>query len=404
MGAGCTSVAPDRPGYGANAFPVWHPLTRYEDEALRARGPASKGDWKALLRLALVASGDPRDDDDVAALEKRVHDFLARYGATLRKLSDHRQRGRYLLELLHHDIFETAGGQLGRYRASQSQLTVTLDDGTYNCISSALLYLVTARAVGLDARGVKMPHHAFVEVRLPGGERVDVETTSPRGFGLRRDRQWFTSQSGRWSRDRGLQAVTWADYQRRQVISPLRMVADNMVNQHTHQSRMPAAEIRRLRELRGELLYDVEDAQFYRLHAIGFEHNEMHNAGEHHGIARMYGAVEPALAEITRRHGGRARIKNLLAWHRGHYASALQQIGKWPDAARWLDYTERLLPGIPDAARIEHNLLATAWREIQSRAKTGDIRTAQQIAHRWQHRCTSKPWCRQNMRWLAQFR
>lgn len=401
---GCATTAPDRPHYGGNPLPVWHPLTAYEVEALKSRNAAARGDWRALLKLGLVASGAPRDVEELRGLEASVVSFLRANGPSLRAIPQPASRGKRLLFLLHRDVFATVeGGQLGRYSAQQSQLSVVLQDGTYNCISSALLYLVLARALGLDARGVKMPHHAFVEVRLADGRRIDVETTTQHGFGLRRDARWFAGQGRQWAAMRGLTTSSYRDYQRRQVVTPLRLVADNMYNQHTGPSRMAPAQTRRLRELRGELLPLRSDAQLYRLHALGFEHNEMHAAAESQAIVRMYRAVEPALAQITRQHGTNAAIKNLLGWHRSHYASALQETKNWAAAERWLDYAERLLPGIADAGRIEHNLLATAWREIQLRVAHKDIATARRIAQRWQNRCGSKPWCRQNMRWLRQF-
>jgi hypothetical protein len=401
---GCASVAPDRPVYGQSPFPVWHPLTRYEIAALRGRAKAERGDWRSLLRLGLVASGSPRDTEELVDLEAVVDDFLSTHSRDLIAIRDHFKRARQLLWLLHRDIFQTSeAGQLGRYRAAQSQLSVVLQDGTYNCISSALLYMVVARAVGLQALGVKLPHHAYIELRLPDGRRLDVETTAVRGVMSPRGPDWFRSQSGRWGRSRGLRPPTWQQYQRRQIVQPLRLVADNMNNQHAAANRMPAADNRRLRELRGELLPRSRDAQLYRLHALGSERNEMHQAAEHAAITRMYKAVEPALAKITKLHGTAAEIKNMLGWHRSHYASALQKTGRWPSAQRWLDYTERLLPGIKDAARIEHNLLATAWKEVQDRVARGDVATAIRIANRWRGRCSRRPWCQQNMRWLRQY-
>lgn len=402
--SGCATVAPDRPVYGENPFPVWHPLSSYEVAALRGRAKAAKGDWRALLKLALVASGGPRDPEELAELEGEVDAFLDTHRRDLTAIRDHLQRARKLLSLLHSDVFKTTEGRnVGRYRAAQSQLTVVMQDGTYNCISSALLYMVVARAVGLQALGVKIPRHAYVELRLPDGRRADVETTTERGITLSRGRSWFRSQSRRWGRARGIAALTWQQYQRRQVVSPLRFVADNMYNQHTNPKRMPAANNRRLRELRGELLPQNRDAQFYRLHALSFEHKEMRKSGENAAIIKMYRAVEPALAKMTTRHGTNAKVKNMLGWHRSHYASALQTVGKWQSAERWLDYAERLLPGIKDAGQIEHNILATAWKEAQESVARGDVARATKIANRWRGPCSRRAWCQQNMRWLRQY-
>jgi tetratricopeptide (TPR) repeat protein len=91
------------------------------------------------------------------------------------------QKGERLLNWLH-------GGPLdGGYEAEQTRLDVLLDTQRYNCVSSAVLYNVLGRRLGLDLRAVEVPDHAF-SVLYDGASHADVETTTAGGFNPARDR------------------------------------------------------------------------------------------------------------------------------------------------------------------------------------------------------------------------
>lgn len=71
---------------------------------------------------------------------------------------------------------------LTQYRLNQTKVDVALNSGTYNCVSSALLYLALATDFGLDARVQETTKHAFITLYLSDGRKIDVETTNPFGF------------------------------------------------------------------------------------------------------------------------------------------------------------------------------------------------------------------------------
>lgn len=83
-------------------------------------------------------------------------------------------KGEAVLLFMHKQI-------LKRYSEQQSKLDVELDTGQYNCVSSATLYLILARAVGLRVGGVKTSDHAFCILYTDQGN-YDVETTNIYGF------------------------------------------------------------------------------------------------------------------------------------------------------------------------------------------------------------------------------
>lgn len=82
---------------------------------------------------------------------------------------------------------------LVQYREQQTRLDVMFQDGTYNCVSSSILYMALAKACGLKVCGIKTPSHAFCTVVCDGAE-IDVETTNP--FGFNPGRTQVLEQSG----------------------------------------------------------------------------------------------------------------------------------------------------------------------------------------------------------------
>ncbi len=91
-------------------------------------------------------------------------------------------KGEKLLAWMHSD-----GGPLAKgYSASQTDLSVILDTGTFNCVSSATLFNVLGRRLGLDVRAIEVPDHAF-SILYDGTRHADVETTSALGFDPARD-------------------------------------------------------------------------------------------------------------------------------------------------------------------------------------------------------------------------
>jgi tetratricopeptide (TPR) repeat protein len=79
-----------------------------------------------------------------------------------------------------------SSGALKQYAKDQTSLVALLDSGNYNCVSSALLYLLVGRHLGLDVRAIEVPDHAFA-VLYDGTRHADVETTGALGFNPDRD-------------------------------------------------------------------------------------------------------------------------------------------------------------------------------------------------------------------------
>ena len=144
---------------------------------------------ETLIRAAFLASGAESDelDGSIEAVLEMI-DTLAPL-ASLEMAG----RGEALLEWMHENL-------LTRYAEFQTSLVVLLEKGTYNCVSSAVLYMLLARGIGMPVHGVLTEDHAFCHIPQAGGSAgIDVETTTAHGFdagsrSLARDS--FTSRTG----------------------------------------------------------------------------------------------------------------------------------------------------------------------------------------------------------------
>lgn len=130
---------------------------------------------------ALIASGVTDETLRKQYLE-RLDDWEAAVRQALRNSDGPMDRGRKLLKFIHE------GPMKGGYVSEQTDLSQIIERQTFNCVSSATLYNVLARRLGLDARAIEVPDHAF-SIVYDGASHADVETTTPLGFDPARDPQ-----------------------------------------------------------------------------------------------------------------------------------------------------------------------------------------------------------------------
>jgi hypothetical protein len=164
-----------------------------------------------FARAALLASGATGARAEALARELEGH-AEALIGSLARE-SDPKRRGEAALGYLYDAI-------LIRYSEYQTLVDRALEQGDYNCVSSAVLYLYLAKSLGLDATGVETPDHAFCSVFIQGG-RVDVETTNPYGFepGVKKALESSDPRIKRYT------VVPASSYRNRKDVDDRRMVA-----------------------------------------------------------------------------------------------------------------------------------------------------------------------------------
>jgi tetratricopeptide (TPR) repeat protein len=129
-----------------------------------------------LVEASLLCSGVA--PDRAPSYAERVEALLAEARSTLGPAAvpgdGGAALGAALLDFLHSRVFRA-------YAERATTLDGVLDSGQYNCVSSALLYIIAGSALGLDVSGSRTADHALCVVRA-GARSIDVETTNPYGF------------------------------------------------------------------------------------------------------------------------------------------------------------------------------------------------------------------------------
>lgn len=127
---------------------------------------AAASSWSDALR----AGGVPEHEISIRAeqIEART-----RFVDDLRGLPDD-ERAVRLLRALHRELLRS-------YSTRATSLTDILDDGRFNCVSSAVLYAELAAKLDLEVRAEIHATHARVQIRVGERWRI-VETTTANGF------------------------------------------------------------------------------------------------------------------------------------------------------------------------------------------------------------------------------
>ncbi|MDR1802464.1 MAG: hypothetical protein LBQ94_02555 [Treponema sp.] len=164
--------------------------------------------WEDLAEISLWASGG----NTLPYLEQ-IRAAAAAIGRAPGLPATDRAKGEFILEYMHKNILKS-------YSLYQSGLDTLLATGRYNCVSSAVLYMVLCKSAGLDVSGVITRDHAFALLNT-GAESIDVETTNPYGFdpGNRRE---FHDEFGRLT---GFAYVPARNYRDRQTITPIELIS-----------------------------------------------------------------------------------------------------------------------------------------------------------------------------------
>jgi hypothetical protein len=341
-----------RAGYGNEALHTWWPLAAPELAALQDLDRARAGDAHALLALAILSSGDHRDAASYADIQRRVDQFVASIKPTIDAADDDWHRGYELHRAMHRTFFNGESTELGSYDFDQARLTGIFHGGRYNCLSSAVLFVVLARAFDLPVRAAVVPTHVFVEMGPPGGKVDEIETTSNTGFDWVHDARFYSEDAARWSGNRGLRPVTFEEYQHRQIIEPYRLMALAMRDGRSGDGEVDRM---RLQELAG--LVDADDAQAVRDRVQVYinESVELYKANAWRTMARLFDVVGPALGDIGARSRDAKTLEN-LSWATWNHANALLIAGRTDQAmARMADGIAHLDPAWPDAEKLRNN-------------------------------------------------
>ncbi len=162
-----------------------------------------------FLQGALLASASPDMERDLVPVKKYINQLIDKLEMNLGKY----EKGETILQLLHSTVLNT-------YIEDQTKINTLMNNGSYNCVSSAVLYMAAARAAELEIHGVRTIDHVFVSVQTGNNEIIDVETTNEWGFDPGQKKEFTDSFSG----STGYSYVPPGIYSQRKIINDKQMI------------------------------------------------------------------------------------------------------------------------------------------------------------------------------------
>ena len=167
--------------------------------------------WAELAEISLWASGEysVSNLDKIRAAVETLNSSPAQPEAAQQAA----QQAEFILGFMHKNLLKS-------YSLNQTRIGTLLSNGRFNCVSSAVLYMILCRSAGLQASGVMTKDHAFATLRI-GESDIDVETTNPYGFDPG-NRKEFSDQFGRVT---GFAYVPARNYRDRQTIGQIELIS-----------------------------------------------------------------------------------------------------------------------------------------------------------------------------------
>ncbi len=386
-----------RPQYGSGEFHTWWPLNSSSAPFYNRIKQAKTGDAQALLELALLASGDHRSADELRAMQQRVDKFITKLKPDVVTAANDLERGYLLYRSMHEVFFNGEKGELGSYKLEQSRVTGIFDSGRYNCISSAMLFVVLARAFNLPARGVLVPTHAFVEFGARGGKIIEVETTSSNGFDVVHDERFYKEAAAQWTTRRGLRPITIEDYRQRKILEPYRFIAMGMINQAI-QPDTTAEDRGRLAEMAALVDPDSTEVQRARMHIYAMETHALYKQKAHRTLAKMFDAMEPELENVISKFAADAETVRAARWVESAFADALQVVGRSQEAASLVDDALPLVdPKWEDSKALRQNFLNVLNDQMLTLMTTKNYVGAIKAVSKHMEACRNESVCAHNL-------
>jgi len=189
-----------------NAFPRVEP----DSKALvfYRLGAQSGYSWNTLAEISLWASGDV----SLSGIEK-INSSVTDLNAAIDPAFSEKEKADFILNYMHKNMLKS-------YSLYQTRLDTLLSSGRFNCVSSAVLYIILCKSANINTSGVMTKDHAFAMVHI-NGQNFDVETTNPYGFDPG-NRKEFHDSSGKTT---GFAYVPPQNYRDRQTISQIELVS-----------------------------------------------------------------------------------------------------------------------------------------------------------------------------------
>ena len=179
--------------------------------------------WQQLAEISLWASGDTS-----ASSMGRISAAVEQLKSSPDLPSSSVDRAEYILSFMHRNILRS-------YSLYQTQVDTIFTNGRFNCVSSAVLYMIFCEALDISVWGVMTRDHAFVTIPI-GELEYDVETTNRYGFDPG-NRKEFHDTNGNVT---GFAYVPPQNYRDRQKIGQIELISlilNNRIADHERQNR-----------------------------------------------------------------------------------------------------------------------------------------------------------------------
>lgn len=377
--AACAHTPSRAVSQGPNAFPSASPLTDFEVDTLQtlARSPQ---DTEALLSLAFILGGELRSAEGAAPYIAKFKAFLTAVAPALEAEKDPWRKGFLLHSRLHADLLGQSpkAAALSNYDFDQTRPDLVLKTRRYNCISSAILYGLSAAHFGFEVKGVTVPEHVFIELGYPGWDKtVEVETTSAMGFDWIHDERYYSEREQQWAKERGFRPISFADYRQRGFLTLPQLVLEMYHLQHTREARMSRDDAMRLAEIAAAL----DPRLGTQLARLRFLSNKAHALWETPAAyLRLTDALAPQLEKDVARFATEPEARPLLASLTAARAVALARLRpeRTAEILRFAELTATLAPadGKDRRGLLENALFSVreAWRHLLEKQRFAEAR------------------------------
>jgi hypothetical protein len=281
--------------------------------------------------------------------------------------ADPAAQGEAILGYLHERVFKA-------YGENATTLDGILDKGLYNCVSSAVLYMLAAKSLGLEVEGVRTSDHAFCSL-LAGNRRIDVETTNAFGFDPGNKKEFKDS----FGRATGYAYVAPGGYGDRKAIGDralIGLILSNRASMLEYAGRF--VEATRLGVDYDELCRDADSRDFLDA--------RINNLVAYFESRRDYEQAEKVARAAAEAFPGEARLIALARAAAYNKAAAHARVGDWAGAFDLAVAQERELEGAtPAATGAAVGTASIDARELDELASTALSGLAQSYANRGEY-------------------
>jgi len=282
--------------------------------------------WTELAVISLWASGNTSSSNF-----EKIRSAVEALNKSKELPASDREKAEFILTFMHKNLLKS-------YSLHQTRIDTLLSNGKFNCVSSAVMYMILCKSTGLNTSGVMTKDHAFITVHV-GNTDIDIETTNQYGFDPG-NRKEFHDSNGNVT---GFAYVPPQNYRDRQKINQIELISLIMSNN--------IAELERSNKYSEAVPVAVDRAALLTGSTLAAN-----------GNTQTY--PDGALFEDPRK-GLLDRLIN--------YGSTLLKAGKEDDALRWAAAAS---PSCPDKDRWQEFSMAAANNRIIKYNKAGQTTEA----------------------------